>query len=127
MNFLSRVFVLSFVAAMLFTLPSPSAHAQEVDLRFEEYEELLNGLLRTRRDEEKAFVAVVLDRVQDGSIPERLVETSYKWVLNKRPNTNYPFVYFERVLRIQATQLELNQFIPEFDYEIYRTPIPRTP
>jgi len=127
MNFLSRVFVLSFIAAMLFSLSSPSAHAQEVDLRFAEYEELLNGILRTRRDEEKAFVAAVLDRVQDGSIPERLVETSYKWVLNKRPNTNYPFVYFERVIRIQATQLELNQFIPEFDYEVYQTPIPRTP
>lgn len=123
MDFLFRTLVSAFVVAVLFSLSPTTTHAQEVDLRFEQYEELLNQILKTRRDEEKAFVAVVIARVQDGSIPERLVETSYKWVLNKRPDTNYPFVYFERVLRIQATQLELQQFIPEFDYDVYQTPI----
>ena len=125
MDFLFRTLVSTFVVTLFLSLAPTAAQAQEVELRFEQYEVLLNQILRTRRDEETAFVNVVIARVRDGSIPEKLVETSYKWVLNKRPNTNYPFVYFERVLRIQATQMELERFIPEFDYEVYQTPIPR--
>lgn len=124
MHFVFRALFSSVVIALLLSL-SPNAVAQEVDLRFERYEELLNGLLKTRRDEEKEFVAGVMAQVRAGTIPERLVETSYKWVLNKRPDTNYPFVYFERVLRIQATELGIGNTIPAFDFEVYRSRIAR--
>ena len=124
MHFVFRALFSSVVIALLLSL-SPNAAAQEVDLRFERYEELLNGLLKTRRDEEKEFVAGVIAQVRAGTIPERLVETSYKWVLNKRPDTNYPFVYFERVLRIQATELGIGNTIPAFDFEVYRSRIAR--
>lgn len=91
----------------------------DVRLRFERYEEKINALLKTRRDEEKQFIADLMAKVRTGEIPEPLIETSYKWVLNKKPDTKYPFVYFERVLRLQAEKLQVE--IPAFDYEIYRT------
>ena len=76
------------------------------------------AVLKTRLNEEKAFVTAVMDKVRSGEIPEKLVETSYKWVLNRRPDTNYPFVYFERVLRLQGDKAGI--VIPPFDYDAYR-------
>lgn len=87
--------------------------------QFEEYERQLNAILRTRREEEKEFVARVVELIRTGEIPAKLVDTSYQWVRNKRPNTDYPFIYFERVLRLQAKQIKLDKKIPVFDYSIY--------
>lgn len=97
---------------------STTADDEAVRLRFVDYEIRLNAILKTRRDEERQFVSSVLALVREGKLPEQVVETSYKWVLNKRAYSEYPFIYFERVLRIRAQQLELE--IPEFDYAIYR-------
>lgn len=97
---------------------SAQSTADETDLRFQEYEQKIQALLKTRLPEEKTFVSEVMTKVREGELPERLVETSFKWVLNKHPDSNHPFVYFERVLRIQAKKLELE--IPEFDYSVYR-------
>ena len=96
--------------------PSPGERA-----RYVEYERQLNAILKTRLDEEKMFVAEVVDQVRLGKIPSKLVNTSFDWVLKKRPNTNYPFVYFERVLRLQADRLGIEDEVPEFDYDVYRT------
>ena len=90
----------------------------EVELRFRDYEAKIQAILKTRLTEEKAFVTLVMEKVRAGEIPEKMVETSYKWVLNKHPDTNYPFVYFERVLRIQGDKAGIE--IPPFDYEVYR-------
>jgi hypothetical protein len=87
--------------------------------QFVEYERQLNAMLKTRHDEEKKFVSKIVAQVRLGKIPSRLVSTSYSWVRNKRPDTNYPFVYFERVIRIQAKAINLEEEIPEFDYSIY--------
>ncbi len=100
------------------TGPTTTASEKATTLRFEDYENRLNAMLKTRRDEEKKFVADVVQLVRDGDIPEKIVETSYKWVANKRPDTNYPFIFFERVLRIQAKLIDAE--IPAFDYSIYR-------
>lgn len=91
------------------------------DNQFIEYERKLNAILKTRRDEEKLFVAAVVRQVQLGKIPSKLVATSFGWVLKKRPDTNYPFIYFEKVLRIQADALKLGTEIPPFDYKIYKS------
>lgn len=90
------------------------------DAQFALYERQLNALLKTRRDEEKLFVNQVVARVKEGKLPPKLVQTSYGWVRNKRPGTKYPFVFFERVLRIQARKAELADVVPDFDYRIYR-------
>ncbi len=90
------------LAAQETTTLFPSSGEDEVELRFKDYEAKIQALLKTRLPEEKEFVTQVMDKVRAGEIPEKMVETSYKWVLNKHPDTNYPFVYFERVLRIQG-------------------------
>lgn len=84
-----------------------------------EYERQLNALLLTRRTEEKEFVGKVVDQIRVGAIPSKLVTTSFEWVRNKRPGTKYPFVYFEKVLRLQATRIGLGSEIPPFDFSIF--------
>ena len=91
------------------------------DAQFEEYERQLNALLKTRTDAEKEFISKVVMRVQLGRIPSKLVSTSYQWGRKNRPTTNYPFIYFEKVLRIQAKALKLEDEIPPFDYSIYKS------
>jgi hypothetical protein len=89
------------------------------DEQWQAYEKQLNAILKTRRDQEKVFVKKVVDRVREGRIPPKLVATSFQWGRNKRPNSNFPFVYFERVLRLQAKRVKLEKEIPPFDYSIY--------
>ena len=89
--------------------------------QFDEYERQLNALLLTRRDEEKEFIGKVVLQVREGKIPSKLVQTSYQWIRNERPNTNYPFIYFEKVLRLQAGKLKLEDDIPPFDFSIYKS------
>ena len=91
------------------------------DAQFIEYERQLNALLKTRADEEKKFVNQIVMQVKLGKIPSRLVSTSYQWGRTKRPNTNYPFIYFEKVIRIQAKAMKLEKEIPPFDYSIYKS------
>lgn len=89
--------------------------------RFVEYERQLNAILKTRRDEEKMFVALVVEQVRLGELPSKLVSTSFQWVRKKRPDTNYPFIYFERVLRLQAKSIKLEEKVPPFDFSIYKS------
>jgi len=105
-------------AQELSTTAAEATSEDEVELRFRDYEATIQAILKTRLNEEKAFVTSVMEKVRAGEIPEKMVETSYKWVLNKHPDTNYPFVYFERVLRIQGDKAGIE--IPPFDYEVYR-------
>ncbi len=91
------------------------------EAQFVEYERQLNVILKTRRDEEKQFVSKVVFLVRAGRIPSRLVSTSFQWSLKNRPDTSYPFIYFEKVLRIQSKALNLEKEIPVFDYKIYKS------
>lgn len=112
------------IAAGTLTLPR-TASSDEYNTetftaeQFVEYERQLNAFLKTRRNEEQDFIAGVVRQVRMGNIPSKLVSTSYSWVRTKRPNTNYPFIYFERVLRIQAEAAGLEDEIPAFDLSIY--------
>ncbi len=91
------------------------------DAQWKLYERQLNALLKTRRDEEKEYVNEVVENVKSGLIPYKLVATSYGWVRNKRPDTKYPFVFFEQVLRIQGKKAKLPKgAVPKFDYRVYR-------
>lgn len=89
--------------------------------QFAEYERQLNAILKTRTDEEKLFVKKIVTLVRLGKIPSRLVSTSYQWGRKNRPDTNYPFIYFEKVIRIQAKALKLQDEIPPFDYSVYKS------
>jgi len=111
------------------------ANAQEADFLDEEltpelveqYEDKLNAILRTRSDQERLFVAQLVANVRVGSVPIRLISTSFQWVRKNRPFANYPFIYFERVLRLQAEQIGVADAIPPFDFEAFRSAGQRTP
>jgi hypothetical protein len=73
----------------------------------EQYEQKLNAILKTRTDQEKVFIAQLVANVRTGAVPLKLISTSFRWVQENRPQANYPFIYFEKVLRLQAAKLEL--------------------
>ena len=91
------------------------------DAYFKQYEIQLNAILKTRRDEEKAFISLVVAQVRAGALTTRLINTSFRWVQKKRPNINYPFVYFEKVLRLLAIKQGVGDAVPPFDMDIYST------
>ena len=99
-----------------------SAVAQSSDQfspeRLQEYERQLNAVLKTRRDEERQFIGLLVDQIGTGAVSPQLVQTSFKWVRKKRPQTTFPFLYFERVLRIMATQQGVGEQIPPYDTSI---------
>ena len=95
-----------------------SIHARDFNsLPLIEYEKQLNAILKTRLTEEKEYVRKVVKLVMQEEIPRKVVDTSFKWVLNKRPLTNNRFIYFQRVLALQGKKLNLP--IPPFDYSVY--------
>ncbi|QEG22573.1 hypothetical protein [Mariniblastus fucicola] len=119
----------TIIAFCLFAIPTfgdstVSAQTFEpenfTDKRFLQYEQQLNAILKTRRDEERKFVNEIVIKVREGKLPSKLVQTSFKWVQQKRPNTNFPFIYFEKVLRIQANKAGIAETIPPYDFGIYR-------
>jgi hypothetical protein len=114
-----------FVAVCLgFGIPNAKAQTftpeNFTDTRFLQYEQQLNAILKTRRDEERKFISDLVKNVREGKLPSKLIQTSFKWVQKKRPKTNFPFIYFEKVLRIQATKAGIPGTIPPYDFSIYR-------
>ena len=96
-----------------------SMHARDFnDQPLIAYEKQLNAILKTRFAEEKEYVRKVVKLVSQEKIPRKVVDTSFKWVLNKRPLTNNRFIYFQRVLTLQGKKLRLP--IPPFDDSFYR-------
>ena len=91
------------------------------DLSFKELERQLNFILKTRRSEEKAYVAALVKLSKDGKLPRKLIHTSFKYVKKKRPNSKYPFVYFARVISFVAARDKID--VPKFDFSVYSTRI----
>ena len=92
--------------------------------RLQEYERQLNAVLKTRRVEERQFVKSLVTQIGAGGVSTELVQTSFKWVRKKRPDTTFPFLYFERVLRIIATQQGQGDQIPPFNLAVIGQPNP---
>lgn len=55
--------------------------------------------LKARRPVEFNFIALVVNKVNDGTLPVSLVNSTFLWARKHRP---YPFPYFERGLRERA-------------------------
>jgi len=86
------------IAAAFAAAPSPSAIAPGgPDLQTS-----LEKGLKARRPVEFAFIASVVQMVDNGTLPKTLVETSFLWARKKRP---YPFPYFEQSLKLQAQKI----------------------
>lgn len=65
-------------------------------------EDTLNYGLRPRTPDEKAFLTMVVAKVEAKELPLELVISTYRWATRKRP---YPQPYFERALRVRALQI----------------------
>jgi hypothetical protein len=63
----------------------------------------LKSVLRARRPEEFAFIARVVDLVEQGQLPYDTVLAVMKYATGKRARIPYP--YFEQGIRIKAAEL----------------------
>ena len=74
-------------------------------------EDQLNAVLKSRRPEEFKFIADVVAMVEDDTLPLQLVTSTFLWVKNKKQKEKFPWVYFERALRIRAARVGIK--LPE--------------
>ena len=59
--------------------------------------------LRVKAPRDVAFVEMIAERVREGRLPEKLVDSTYLWAI--RRGKKYPFPAFEHVIRLQAEKL----------------------
>lgn len=59
--------------------------------------------LRVKAPRDVQFVETVAERVREGRLPEKLVDSTYLWAV--RRGKKYPFPAFEHVIRLQADKL----------------------
>ena len=84
--------------------------AQTIDNRETTLEQRLITGLQVRRPSEFAFIDAVIDTVNRGELPERLVDRFLFWARNKAPKgrgTYRPIIYFQPALSIQAAKLRI--------------------
>ena len=130
-----KLFLPPTIAAIFFFLSNNAILAQQTQAEnntaveqlteatkdfFALYEKQLQAVLKTRLPEEKEYVSDVVDLVRAEKLPKSIVDRSWLWVRSNRPSTQYPFVYFERILQAQGKKFELP--VPKFDESIYSKP-----
>ena len=108
---------LCLIVVSTFSFPGQSSGQDFDELNLIQLERQLNAILRTRLPEEKVYIAALLKLVNDNKLPRKLINTSFKYVRNKRLNSKYSFVYFVRVLQFQAKRDRIS--VPDFDFTIY--------
>jgi hypothetical protein len=105
-----RFWIKVLAASMIGFLPRRRSQAQEgnsfnsAELRTGQNvvsleDQLINGL-RVTTPGQRAFVNVVVLRVNQGRLPRSMVNLVYKWAINRNPDV--PFPYFQFALRILA-------------------------
>ena len=73
--------------------------AEQVEDFYDLYRLQLQSVLKTRLIQEKEYIDEIVELVRNEEIPKSVVDQAWLWVRSKRPYTNAPFVYFQRVLR----------------------------
>jgi hypothetical protein len=68
-------------------------------------EDRLKTGLRVKASRDVKFIETVVERVRDGRLPEKLVDSTYLWAI--RRGKKYPFPAFEHVIRLQAEKLNV--------------------
>lgn len=98
----SKAVIFGFVACLLAAgAPSPLRAAEPpVPRESTNLAERLKAGLKARLPEEFAYADRVAALVEQGVLPEKLVDTAFAWARKK--GVDYPFPYFRRVLEIQA-------------------------
>ncbi len=72
----------------------------------------LNSGLRARRPEEFRFIANIVQMTAQGRLPIKLVLSTFHYVRTKKKDDKFPFIIFERVLRIRAAEIGIR--LPKF-------------
>lgn len=115
-----RVIPLLLVVFSVPALVMPTCVIAQTTRESATFRERLIAGLQVRRPSEFAFVDAVIDTVDRGELPQRLVDRFFFWA-RSRPATSVatsrPIIYFEQGLKIQAKKLKI---------VIARTPPPMT-
>jgi hypothetical protein len=93
------------LAISILAIPIAAARADEPAAagRRTALEDRLKTGLRPRRPEEIGFIEDVAQLVRMGRLPEKIVDSTYLWAIQRQ--RKYPYPLFERALRIQADRL----------------------
>jgi len=99
--------VLSAIASLFwFGVSKPSGAAQSTPALGKAasttLKKTLEAGLKARRPQEFAFLAMVAAKVESGTLPRSLVESTFFWA---RRQGRYPFVYFQAGLRERAKRI----------------------
>jgi hypothetical protein len=89
---------------------TPLATESQGGIIVADLEEQLFAGLKLRRDEEKAFVAAVINLVETKRLPVSLVKSVFHWA--RRKNSKTPFPYFERAMRLTAERIGVEIVVP---------------
>lgn len=98
------------VAVVLVAMSFSSPAAAQGGSRSATLQERLTFGLQARRPQEIAFVEAVVDTVERGRLPLRLVDRTFFWAREKSAGRDgqlqrRPIIYFQPALQIQAKRL----------------------
>ena len=102
--------ILALVLISLTVGSTENCSAQTIDNRQATLRERLITGLQVRRPSEFEFIDAVVDTVNRGELPERLVDRFFFWARNKAPKSrggHRPIIYFQPGLSIQAAKLRI--------------------
>jgi len=67
------------------------------------YKEQLEKGLKARRDSDYTFIATVVNKVDNGTISQKMVNETFNFARSK--SEHYPFIYFQFALRKRAAKV----------------------
>ena len=105
MSRLARFLLLLVLAAAVEAPALPGAADAPIAPGGPDLQTTLEKGLKARRPVEFDFIDSVVQKVDAGTLPASIVQTSFLWARKKRP---YPFPYFRQSLRIQAQQMGID-------------------
>ncbi len=105
-----RVGSLAIVLVLLALLAPPSS--AQTNVRKPTLKERLTFGLRARRPSEKSFIDAVVDTVNRGELPLKLVDRTFFWARSRSPRQvrtyqRRPIIYFQPALELQAERLNI--------------------
>ncbi len=101
-----RLLLLALLLGAPVTMPRASAaeRAESADTTATLEDRLKTGL-RVKAPRDVQFVETVAQRVREGRLPARLVDSTYTWAIAR--GKKHPFPAFEHVIRLQARKLNV--------------------
>ena len=103
-----RSLLRALLMALVATLGSPPLTAQTNEKREPTLQERLTLGLQARRPSELEFVEAVVDTVERGTLPEKVVNRMFFWARNRTKGSGQrPIIYFQAGLIRVADQMKV--------------------